>query len=76
MAEEKPYRSLVKAISWRATGTCDTILISWIITGNIKPALTIGFVELFTKILLYYAHERIWNKLAFGRVKEKDDFNI
>ncbi|NDF01535.1 MAG: DUF2061 domain-containing protein, partial [Verrucomicrobia bacterium] len=47
MAEEKHYRSLVKAISWRATGTCDTIIISWLITGQAKFAFTIGFVELF-----------------------------
>jgi uncharacterized membrane protein len=75
-AEEKHYRSLVKAISWRATGTCDTILISWLITGEIKAALGIGFVELFTKIGLYYVHERVWNRLDFGRVKEKEDFDI
>ena len=76
MAEDKPYRSLVKAVSWRVTGTCDTILISWLITGQIKAALSIGFVELFTKIGLYYVHERVWNRLDFGRVKPKDDFDI
>lgn len=76
MAEEKHYRSLVKAISWRITGTLDTILISWLITGQMKWALSIGFVELFTKIALYYVHERIWNRLDFGRVKSKEDFDI
>ncbi|KAF0177312.1 MAG: hypothetical protein FD161_2540 [Limisphaerales bacterium] len=76
MAEEKHYRSLVKAVSWRITGTLDTILISWLITGQMKWALSIGFVELFTKIALYYVHERIWNRLDFGRVKAKDDFDI
>jgi uncharacterized membrane protein len=76
MAEEKPYRSLVKAISWRVTGTLDTILISWLITGQVKWALSIGFIELFTKIFLYYLHERIWNRLDFGRVKGREDFNI
>ena len=76
MAEDKHYRSLVKAISWRATGTADTIVISWLITGQIKTALGIGFVEVFTKIFLYYVHERIWNRLSFGRVKAKEDFDI
>jgi uncharacterized membrane protein len=67
----------VKAFSWRATGTLDTILISYLITGKAKAALSIGFVELFTKIFLYYCHERIWNKLSFGRVKEgKEEYNI
>ena len=77
-AEEKPYRSFVKALSWRVTGTCDTILISFLITGEAKMAISIGFVELFTKIALYYIHERIWNRLDFGRVKpaNKDNFDI
>ena len=73
---EKPYRSLVKAISWRVTGTCDTILISFLITGKVEAAISIGFVELFTKIALYYAHERVWNRLSFGRIKGKEEFNI
>lgn len=74
---EKPYRSVVKALSWRATGTVDTILISFLITGQAKYAISIGFVELFTKIFLYYCHERIWNKLAFGRVREdREEYSI
>lgn len=76
MAEEKHYRSLIKAISWRVTGTLDTILISFVITGQAKWAFTIGFVELFTKVFLYYVHERIWNRLSFGRIKSRDDFEI
>ena len=76
MPQEKPYRSLVKAISWRVTGTIDTILISFLITGQAKWALTIGFVELFTKVFLYYVHERIWNRLSFGRIKGRQDFDI
>jgi uncharacterized membrane protein len=76
MAEEKHYRSLVKALSWRVTGTMDTILISFLITREVKWAISIGFVELFTKIFLYYVHERIWNRLTFGRVKGKEDFDI
>lgn len=73
---DKHYRSVVKAFSWRATGTCDTILITFLITGQAKWAFRIGFVELFTKIFLYYVHERIWERLSFGRIKEKQDFDI
>lgn len=74
--QDNHYRSVVKAISWRATGTMDTILISFLITGKIKMAVSIGFVELFTKIFLYYVHERIWNKIAFGRAKAGKDYEI
>lgn len=65
---EKPYRSIVKAISWRVTGTLDTIIISYFITGELAWAISIGAVELFTKIILYYFHERLWNRISFGRV--------
>lgn len=77
---DKPYRSLVKAVSWRMTGTIDTMIVSFLVTRKIKLALTITGVELFTKIALYYAHERVWEKLSFGRVKEppqdKPNFEI
>ena len=73
---ERHYRSVVKAISWRVTGTLDTIVISFLITGQAKWALSIGFVELFTKVALYYVHERIWNRLSFGRVKPQPDYHI
>jgi uncharacterized membrane protein len=73
---DKAHRSLIKAISWRVTGTIDTVLVSFLVTGRIKLALSIGCVELFTKVGLYYLHERIWNKISFGRAKPKEDFVI
>ena len=69
-------RSLAKAVSWRATGTLDTIVVSFIVTGRIKVALSIGVVELVTKTVLYYLHERVWNRLAFGKVKARQDYEI
>jgi uncharacterized membrane protein len=65
--KDKHWRSVAKAVSWRVTGTVDTILISWIITGHIKVALSIGFIEVFTKMFLYYLHERLWNRIKAGR---------
>ena len=75
---DKHYRSLLKAVSWRLTGSVDTMIISYLITGRLKWALTIRGVELFTKVGLYYGHERLWEKLPFGRVKEpaKPSFDI
>ena len=52
--------SFVKGISWRIIGTADTILISYLITGQWKFALSIGSVEVFTKIFLFYVHDRAW----------------
>mgnify|MGYP000978794890 CR=1 FL=1 len=64
---DKHWRSVAKAVSWRVTGTVDTIVISWIITGHFTVAISIGFVEVFTKMFLYYFHERIWNRIKAGR---------
>jgi uncharacterized membrane protein len=66
---DKHYRSLIKGVSWRITGSIDTLIISFFITGKLKLALGIMSVEFFTKVLLYYFHERVWEKLSFGRVK-------
>jgi uncharacterized membrane protein len=73
MTMDKSYRSFVKAVSWRLTGTVDTIIISLLITGNMKWAFSIGGIELFTKITLYYLHERLWNNIHFGRVEIPPD---
>lgn len=64
---DKPIRSIVKAVSWRMVGTIDTIVISWIITGKVTLALTIGSIELVTKMVLYFLHERIWNVIKWGK---------
>jgi uncharacterized membrane protein len=60
-------RSFAKAVSWRITGTLDTVLLSWLITGSINLAAAIGITEVITKSLLYYLHERAWVRVRFGR---------
>lgn len=64
---ENPKRSFVKSISWRIIGTIDTVLISWLITGKLSLAFSIGSIELITKMILYFFHERIWNKIKWGK---------
>ena len=56
--------SILKSISWRILGTIDTMIISYLLTGNVKVALSIGSVEVVSKMILYYFHERAWNKLT------------
>lgn len=66
-APETHTRSFVKAISWRATGSIDTFVLSWLITGNLGFAGSIASIEVFTKITLYYLHERAWSIIPFGK---------
>ena len=62
-------RSILKAISWRIVGTLDTMALGWIITGSPLVGLKIGALELVTKFVLYYLHERVWIKFKFGTKK-------
>ncbi|RPG33675.1 MAG: DUF2061 domain-containing protein [Muricauda sp. TMED12] len=67
MTQEVSYkRHLAKTITWRMVGTLDTIILSWIITGNPFTGLKIGLAEVVTKMALYYFHERIWVKVGIG----------
>ena len=64
-------RHIAKTLTWRIVGTLDTILLSWFITGDFTTGLTIGGIELFTKMTLYFLHERAWYKLSNFGLKEK-----
>lgn len=60
-------RHLAKTITWRILGTIDTMLLGWIVTGNLKVGLTIGGFEVITKMILYFFHERVWYRyIKFG----------
>ena len=59
-------RHLAKTFSWRFVGTLDTMIISWIISGNPMTGLKIGIAEVITKMILYYLHERMWYKSDYG----------
>ena len=60
-------RHILKTISWRIIGTIDTIILSWIITGDLGIGMAIGGIEVITKMVLYFLHERVWYKFSkFG----------
>jgi uncharacterized membrane protein len=63
-------RSAAKAILWRIIGTADTFLIAWFITKEPIAAGAIASLEVLTKTVLYYFHERGWNLVKWGRTKE------
>lgn len=64
---DSPARSLVKAITWRAVALAVTMGVTWTVTGSTTFALTIGAFNTVIKIGAYYAHERLWLKIPFGR---------
>ncbi|MDA7616791.1 DUF2061 domain-containing protein [bacterium] len=57
-------RHIAKTISWRIIGTIDTVIISGLITGSWVAGLAIGGVEVISKMVLYFLHERAWYKFT------------
>ena len=57
---------MAKAVTWRAVGTLDTVLIGWFVSGDFAIGASIGGLELVTKTFLYYFHERIWYQCRYG----------
>ena len=67
MEKIEKKRHLAKTLSWRVIATSDTFLIAWLITGSINWAAGIASIEVLTKMVLYYFHERLWYKyIRFG----------
>ncbi len=79
MKDSSQKRHIAKTITWRIVGTIDTIILSWIISGDPLVGLKIGAAEVITKMLLYYFHERVWFKINLtkdGRVLESKKRHI
>lgn len=56
-------RHLVKTFTWRFTATLTTIILTWLITGDYRFGLEVGFWEFSIKMVLYYFHERVWYRI-------------
>jgi len=64
---DAPRRSIVKTVSWRITGSSATFAIAYILTGDVAVAGVIGITQMISNTILYYVHERIWNKILWGQ---------
>lgn len=75
MYKDTNLRTILKTISWRITATTTTVIIVYIFTGQIDTAIEVGLMEMVAKMLIYYFHERGWDKLKFGK-KEIPSFVV
>jgi len=67
---DQPRRSLIKTITWRITGSGATFGISYLISGNFVIAGSIATIQLVTNTVLYFIHERVWDRVKWGRVSQ------
>lgn len=64
---ESIWRSFIKTISWRLTGSGATFIISYVITGDFSIAGSIALLQITVNTLLYFLHERVWNFIKWGK---------
>lgn len=69
---ESHRRSIVKALTWRILALVTTSTVAMAVTGKVHFAITIGLIDGVIKLIIYYAHERAWNRIGFGRPKAPD----
>ena len=60
-------RTLVKTITWRFIALTTTIIVVYAYSGDIKESLVVGIGANAIKMILYYVHERVWNRVRFGK---------
>ncbi len=69
---ETPKRSIAKTISWRVVATIITGGVTYFLTGRLDFAVTVGLADTGVKFFSYYAHERIWTRILYGKVRPLD----
>lgn len=71
MYKETHLRSVIKTISWRALATLTTMSLVYIFIGDMTIAVSVGGIEVVLKMLIYFLHERAWDKIKFGKKEIK-----
>jgi len=66
-------RHLTKTITWRMVGTLDTMALGWLVSGDPIIGLKVGGLELITKMILYYFHERAWYSYRPNRRRHENN---
>jgi len=69
---ETRRRSLAKALSWRFLATLITMAVAYAITGELAFAAKIGLIDTSVKILIYFMHERTWQRISYGKIEAPD----
>ena len=73
---ETNRRSIVKSISWRFFAALITSLVVFFMTGKMEFAAKVGMIDTAIKLVVYFGHERIWNKINSGRLPAAPDYEV
>jgi uncharacterized membrane protein len=65
-------RTLLKTVSWRVVATFTTAGVTFLLTGRLDFAISVGVVDSLVKFLIYYFHERLWSRSPFGQIRKPE----
>lgn len=74
--KESHLRSILKAFTWRFVATCTTFIIAYFVTGKTSFAVTIASIEVVAKMVIYYLHERAWQLVPRGTIRQLVRFRL
>ncbi len=63
---ETHTRSIVKGVTWRFVASVTTMIVVFVVTGDLSLVLSVGLVDISLKVLFYYLHERFWGRVHWG----------
>jgi uncharacterized membrane protein len=69
-------RSVAKSISWRVFAAVITSCVVFAITGKGDFAAKVGLIDTAVKLLIYFLHERAWDRISYGRVPPAPDYEV
>ena len=69
---ETRRRSIAKALSWRFIATVITAAVVFVLTGNFTMAAEVGLLDTSIKLGVFFAHERVWLRISYGRIVPRD----
>jgi len=73
---ERWKRSLVKAITYRLIIIVLDVTAIYLFTGNLDIALGFMIISNVYTSVAYYFHERIWNRIGWGKTENKEQKNV
>jgi uncharacterized membrane protein len=76
MAFETKRRSVLKSLSWRFLAALITSGVVYMLTGKGDFAAKVGVVDTAVKLVIYFLHERAWDKIDYGRVPPAPDYEV
>ena len=67
---ETKKRSSIKTLTWKVVATLITLSTTYVFTNNFIGSVKITVVAAIIGLISFYIHERIWNRIKWGKTND------